>query len=77
MRRIQGHGPALASLAVAGAVALAAAGVARGDAAAGKKGDDWENRFAGHEMWLHTVDEGLARAAKEEKPLLVDFFSHT
>lgn len=65
-----------AAIAVAGALALSVTRVATG-AESSKTNDDWENRFNGHEMWLRSLDDALARSAKERKPLLIDFYSHT
>jgi Spy/CpxP family protein refolding chaperone len=57
-------------------VALAAIAARAADTGK-KKDDDWENKFRGHEMWMKSLDEALARSQKESKPLLIDFYSHT
>jgi hypothetical protein len=62
-----------AGLALLGAIALAAAVAQAADA---PKGDDWENRFAGHELWMTSLDKAIALSAKQSKPLLIDFYSH-
>ena len=35
----------------------------------------WDHVFPGHEMWLTSLDSGLAVSAKESRPMLVDFYS--
>jgi hypothetical protein len=35
----------------------------------------WDKHFAGHEMWLTSLDSGLAVSAKESRPMLIDFYS--
>ena len=35
----------------------------------------WDHVFPGHEMWLTSLDSGLAVAARESRPMLVDFYS--
>lgn len=66
-----------ASLALVAAMALSAGRALSHNEAADGTHDDWEHRFGGHEMWLSSLDDALARAAKEKKPLLIDFYSHT
>ncbi len=63
--------------ALAAALAVSASAVAPAAADSNAKDDDWEHQFNGHEMWTSSLDTGLARAAKEKKPLLIDFYSHT
>ncbi|MBI5867143.1 MAG: hypothetical protein HZB43_02440 [candidate division Zixibacteria bacterium] len=35
----------------------------------------WDHVFSGHEMWLTSLDSGLAVSAREGRPMLVDFYS--
>jgi len=35
----------------------------------------WYETFNGHEMWTMSLDDGMARSAKEGKPMLIDLFS--
>ena len=35
----------------------------------------WDHAFSGHEMWVTSLDSGLALAAKENRPMLIDFYS--
>jgi hypothetical protein len=56
---------------------LILAAMVAGASADSKKGDDWEHSFSGHDMWMKSLDEALARSQKDQKPLLIDFYSHT
>ena len=69
--RMRGLGAALFVGVALAAIAASAADTGK------KKDDDWENKFGGHEMWMKSLDEALARSQKESKPLLIDFYSHT
>lgn len=64
----------IAGLAVAGALVVSAVAALADDKA---KDVDWENQFSGHEMWLTSLDDAIAKSTKEKKPLLIDFYSHT
>jgi hypothetical protein len=35
----------------------------------------WDHSFPGHEMWLTSLDSGLAISASEHRPMLMDFYS--
>jgi hypothetical protein len=35
----------------------------------------WYKTFNGHEMWMTSLDDGLAASTKDGKPMLIDFFS--
>lgn len=35
----------------------------------------WYETFNGHEMWTTSLDDGMALANKEGKPMLIDLFS--
>jgi len=35
----------------------------------------WYETFNGHDMWTESLDDGMARASKEGKPMLIDLFS--
>jgi hypothetical protein len=35
----------------------------------------WYETFNGHEMWTMSLDDGMALAEKEGKPMLIDLFS--
>ncbi|MFN0151319.1 MAG: hypothetical protein ACKVU1_11510 [bacterium] len=63
----------IAALAFAGAL-LAAAGPLVADETAEVP---WEQAFNGHEMWLTSLDEAIAKSTSSNKPLLIDFYSHT
>ena len=39
------------------------------------KEDAWDHAFKGHEMWVTSLDSGLATSLKQNKPLLIDFYS--
>ena len=39
------------------------------------KEDQWDKHFAGHEMWLTSLDSGLAVSARESRPMLMAFYS--
>jgi len=43
--------------------------------AADKEEPTWFKTFKGHEMWLTSLDDGLAASSKEDKPMLIDLFS--
>ena len=64
----------IAGLAVAGVLLVSAAAALADDKA---KDVDWEHQFNGHEMWVTSLDEAIAKSTKEKKPLLIDFYSHT
>ena len=64
----------IAGLAIAGALLVSAAAALADEKA---KDVDWENQFSGHEMWVTSLDEAIAKSSKEQKPLLIDFYSHT
>jgi len=40
-----------------------------------KKEEAWDHVFKGHEMWLTSLDSGLAVSTKESRPMLIDFYS--
>ncbi len=63
----------IATLVLAGAL-LAAAGPLVADET---KDVDWEHAFNGHEMWVTSLDEAIAKSTSSNKPLLIDFYSHT
>ncbi len=35
----------------------------------------WDKVFPGHEMWMTSLDSGLAVSAKDSRPMLIDFYS--
>ena len=37
--------------------------------------DNWYETFNGHDMWMMSLDDGMALAKKEGKPMLIDLFS--
>lgn len=41
------------------------------------EGPPWDHSFKGHEMWSMNLDEALAQAAKEGRPVLLDFYKFT
>lgn len=57
-----------------GVVALTSAAARADEASKGK--DDWENQFAGHELWNKSLSKAIALSVEESKPLLIDFYSH-
>jgi len=61
----------LGAVAVLGALLLSAPG----SQAADSTEDQWDHVFPGHEMWLTSLDSGLAVSSKESRPMLVDFYS--
>jgi hypothetical protein len=63
-----------ARFAIAGALLAAALPLAADET---KEDDDWEHSFSGHEMWLGSLDEAIAKSNETKKPLLIDFYSHT
>lgn len=40
-----------------------------------KKEETWDHSFKGHEMWLTSLDSGLAVSTAESRPMLIDFYS--
>jgi hypothetical protein len=40
-------------------------------------GPPWDHSFNGHEMWSMDVRGALAQAAKEGRPMLIDFYKFT
>lgn len=62
-----------AAFALAGAILAAAVPLVADE----KKDVDWEHAFSGHEMWVTSLDEAIAKSNASNKPLLIDFYSHT
>ena len=62
----------IAGLAVAVVLALGTTATVRAD----EKTDSlpWYEKFSGHENWSYDLTAVLAQAAKENRPVLVDFF---
>lgn len=63
----------IAAFALAGAILAAAVPLVAEE----KKDVDWEHSFSGHEMWVTSLDEAIAKSTAANKPLLIDFYSHT
>ena len=61
----------LGAAALMGALAL----MAPPSQAADEAEVQWDHVFPGHEMWLTSLDSGLAVSAREGRPMLVDFYS--
>ena len=64
----------IAGVAVAGVLVVGAAVALADDKA---KDVDWEHQFSGHEMWVTSLDEAITKSKSENKPILIDFYSHT
>lgn len=56
-------------------LAIALCFVAASSFAADEEEAKWYETYNGHEMWTTSLDDGLARSAKEGKPMLIDLFS--
>ncbi len=41
------------------------------------EGPPWDHSFKGHEMWSMDLEGSLAQAAKEGRPVLIDFYKFT
>ena len=55
-------------------IAVLAASVSRADEEKKAEGPRWDHSFKGHEMWSTNVEEAITMAAKEGRPILVDFY---
>lgn len=57
-------------------IAVLTAPLSRAEEAKKDEGPRWDESFNGHEMWSKDVEGAIAQAAKDGRPVLVDFYGY-
>lgn len=56
-------------------LALAYAALHSGVILADDEAPPWDHTFKGHEMWMTSLDDGMAKAADQHRNVLIDLYS--
>lgn len=63
------------ALAIVLLLALAYAALHSGITRADDDTPPWDHTFKGHEMWITSLDDGMAKAAAQHRNVLIDLYS--